>query len=112
MARRKIRAFSKVALKRWLYRKSRGRCHYCTVSLTYETCTIDHKKPRCRGGTYDKRNVVIACRRCNAEKADNPYYIYKSIWRERLLERKQREDGNECNKDLVNQFGIDKEKAA
>lgn len=91
MARKKVRAFSKVALKKWLYRKFRNRCHYCTATLTYELCTIDHKKPRCRGGTYDRRNVVLACRRCNAEKAVMPYYIYKAIWKQRLEEQKLRE---------------------
>lgn len=84
MARRKTRPFSKVALKKWLYRKYRGRCHYCTVCLEYERSTIDHKKPRCRGGTYDKRNVILACRDCNAEKADMPYYKYKALWKLRM----------------------------
>jgi 5-methylcytosine-specific restriction endonuclease McrA len=91
MAKKKYRPFSKVALKRWLYRKGRGRCHYCTVALTYEQSTIDHKKPRSKGGTYDKRNIVLACRICNAEKAANPYYIYKALWKQRLLDRKLRE---------------------
>lgn len=91
MARKKQRAFSKVALKRWLYRKYRGRCHYCTINMVYEVSTIDHKKPRCRGGTYDKRNIVLACRRCNAEKSDMAYYIYKAIWKQRLADQKLRE---------------------
>jgi 5-methylcytosine-specific restriction enzyme A len=88
MARRRGRAFSKTRLKRWLYRKARGRCHYCTTDLIYEVSTIDHKKARSKGGTYDRCNVVLACRKCNAEKADKPYKYYKALWHARLAKQR------------------------
>lgn len=32
--------------------------------------TIDHVHPRSKGGKHEWENVVAACRRCNAKKAD------------------------------------------
>ena len=44
-------------------------CRYCEVELTLRTATIDHILPRSRGGTNRKRNLTLACRRCNMLKA-------------------------------------------
>lgn len=32
--------------------------------------TIDHVKPKCRGGRLDDENAVLACRGCNEQKQD------------------------------------------
>ena len=79
----RAKPFSRYELKRWLYRKFRGRCHYCRVQLTFELSTIDHKRAQARGGTYEKRNLALACKRCNGEKGCMPYHDYVCIWRER-----------------------------
>jgi hypothetical protein len=84
MAKKKAKPFSRPALKKWLYRKYRGRCHYCTIKLAFEGSTIDHKRAQSKGGTYEKRNLVLACQSCNGEKSDMPYTIYKKIWAVRL----------------------------
>lgn len=84
MARKKKRPFRKAELKRWLYRRSRGKCHYCGTLLVFGESTIDHKRARSKGGTYDRKNVVLACKGCNAEKADGLYSKYKALWKLRL----------------------------
>jgi len=47
-------------------------CHYCQVSITVETGTVDHIVPRCRGGTYSYYNLVASCYPCNLAKLDQP----------------------------------------
>ena len=45
------------------------RCRYCGKELTERTATIDHIRPRSRGGTNGKYNLTLACRHCNWVKA-------------------------------------------
>lgn len=43
------------------------RCYRCGHLLTFETLTIDRRKPDCEGGTYwDKANLRPACGTCNS----------------------------------------------
>lgn len=39
--------------------------------------TIDHKKPKSQGGTEEDDNLVTCCLRCNQEKGDIPYGVYR-----------------------------------
>ena len=76
--------------RRWLVRQweIEPRCDYCnraTVDPREEAedrreggrpvnlrdATFDHIVPRCRGGIGIKNNRALACRRCNALKADS-----------------------------------------
>ena len=43
-------------------------CAYCGIGLDLEDSTIDHVKPVCKGGTWDKKNLVLACEKCNRKK--------------------------------------------
>jgi len=47
-----------------------SRCGYCGVSEVEvgATLTIDHHRPRSRGGSEDDENLVYACPRCNEHK--------------------------------------------
>jgi 5-methylcytosine-specific restriction endonuclease McrA len=45
-------------------------CQYCGNRMSHQAITIDHVKPRCRGGTTMWENVVAACHPCNRRKAD------------------------------------------
>jgi 5-methylcytosine-specific restriction endonuclease McrA len=45
-----------------------ARCHYCGVSVSRQSMTRDHVKPRSRGGTDANENLVIACVLCNKAK--------------------------------------------
>lgn len=62
--------FQKVPLSREnIYKRDNYECVYCGGSSRYHL-TIDHVIPKSRGGKDSWENLVTACRRCNAEKAD------------------------------------------
>lgn len=42
-----------------------GTCAYCFDPLTAKIATADHKKPRSKGGTTEKKNIKAACSPCN-----------------------------------------------
>ena len=48
-------------------RRDRHECCYCTKR---RGTTVDHVMPRARGGKHEWENVVAACSKCNAAKAD------------------------------------------
>jgi 5-methylcytosine-specific restriction endonuclease McrA len=52
--------------RRGVLRRDDHRCAYCPRHAD----TIDHVIPRSKGGTNTWDNVVAACLRCNARKAD------------------------------------------
>lgn len=45
-------------------------CHYCGISTTRRTQSIDHIIPLSRGGTNDRENLCHSCKTCNIGKAD------------------------------------------
>lgn len=53
-----------------LYKIYRGTCQYCLEKISYSESTKDHVFPKSRGGSNDDVNVVLACQKCNSEKAD------------------------------------------
>jgi hypothetical protein len=59
-------------------------CAYCGTETSDEVITLDHVRPR-RGQTaYDRPdNLVLACRDCNAAKADTPLVAF-------LMQRRSR----------------------
>lgn len=42
------------------------KCRYC---LTTKNLTIDHKIPKCQGGSNDRKNLQCLCGRCNQMKS-------------------------------------------
>lgn len=52
--------------RRAVFHRDQSTCQYCGGSAD----SIDHVVPRSRGGQHVWDNVVAACRRCNAAKAD------------------------------------------
>ena len=48
--------------------KQAGLCAYCEKPLV--TVTLDHVKPRSKGGSDDESNLVAACAPCNHAKGD------------------------------------------
>ena len=61
----------------WLLAQHGSVCAYCGSETSPETITLDHVRPR-RGQTaYDRPdNLVLACRECNAAKADTPLVAF------------------------------------
>jgi len=43
-------------------------CAYCGCEITLKTMQVDHKIPKCSGGTDDIENLLPACRLCNHYK--------------------------------------------
>lgn len=69
----RLRTLVKVPYQRHLSISRRGvlardghSCQYCGTRAE----TIDHVRPRSRGGTHTWDNVVAACRPCNLRKGD------------------------------------------
>lgn len=79
--------------RRRIYERDDGRCHYCRLTLWVDDyiessprrATLDHKTPLSRGGTNDDDNLVACCNRCNNEKRDIPYEMYR--WYRHMLMR-------------------------
>jgi hypothetical protein len=68
----------------WLLSAYGPICAYCGRTIKPETATLDHVRPRKGQKAYDRLdNLVIACRDCNAAKADMPLVSW-------LLQRKSR----------------------
>lgn len=52
--------------RRGVFARDGYRCQYCGRHAD----SIDHVRPRSRGGSHSWENVVAACRRCNMAKRD------------------------------------------
>lgn len=50
-----------------IFRRDNHECQYCG---TNRDLTLDHLVPRSKGGTSNWRNLVTACKHCNAKKGD------------------------------------------
>lgn len=60
---------------KWLIEKYRGRCALCGVVCNRvprdpRQATVDHIYPQSLGGSNARGNLQLACRVCNAMKAD------------------------------------------
>lgn len=73
--RKRLRQFRELARQR-----QGGLCFYCKRPMAKvgspaaqaaptSVETIEHRRPKCRGGTDSATNLVLTCRACNALKA-------------------------------------------
>lgn len=51
-----------------IYNRDKGKCQYCGDKVSREDFTLDHCKPKSRGGITTFENVVVACFKCNTHK--------------------------------------------
>lgn len=65
------------------------RCAYCDATpIDEKSLTIDHVRPRSRGGEDRTRNCIPACKSCNADKASEDWLEwfrrqeFYTTWRE------------------------------
>jgi 5-methylcytosine-specific restriction endonuclease McrA len=56
--------------RRNLYKRDGNTCQYCGVRPGTSELSIDHVRPRSRGGRSTWENCVLACVRCNSKKAN------------------------------------------
>lgn len=65
------------AHREWLLARHGPICAYCGARVPAETITLDHVRPRRGQSAYDRPdNLVLACRPCNAAKADTPLLAF------------------------------------
>jgi 5-methylcytosine-specific restriction endonuclease McrA len=58
----------------WLLSLHGSVCAYCGITTPPDEITLDHVQPRKGKSAYDRPdNLVLACRTCNAAKADLPF---------------------------------------
>ncbi len=51
-----------------IFKRDNFRCQYCGAS---DDLTLDHVLPRSKGGGTNWKNLITACKNCNAKKGDN-----------------------------------------
>jgi 5-methylcytosine-specific restriction endonuclease McrA len=59
-----------------IYLRDEFTCQYCGTDLrsaSAEEVTLDHLKPRIKGGSNAESNLVTACRACNSSRQDRPW---------------------------------------
>ena len=61
-----------------------GKCGYCDDTITMEKAVCDHRMPYADGGLTELDNLVVSCKRCNADKSALKY----EEW-EKVLERRK-----------------------
>ena len=53
-----------------IYGRDDYTCQYCAKKCSMDELTYDHVTPRAQGGKTEWTNIVSACERCNAKKAN------------------------------------------
>jgi hypothetical protein len=72
--------------RRWLLDEHGAVCAYCAGRFRPADMTLDHVAPRRGQSAYDRRdNLVLACKACNAAKADMPLLAFLLRKRERAV---------------------------
>lgn len=71
-----------------LYEAQNGCCIYCgeamkkEISNDMESATLDHIKPKNKGGNSSPQNLALCCRKCNMDKGSEDM---KKWWQEQLF---------------------------
>lgn len=59
--------------RRRIFARDSFTCYWCGKSVTLGVnATLEHVIPRSHGGSNRAANIVTACERCNAARADHP----------------------------------------
>lgn len=75
------------SLRERVYKKTPGVCWYCGDSIHHKGRTLDHVKPRARGGGDTFENLVPCCKDCNRMKGDGPLSTLRRRLRWRMSGR-------------------------
>jgi 5-methylcytosine-specific restriction endonuclease McrA len=82
-------------VRRLVWIKSKGICHYCGIQTVFEgpknfekpednQFTVDHLVPVALGGSESRANLVGSCRECNHKKGDLPEVKFRRVYAEYL----------------------------
>lgn len=66
----KLPKMTRSVSRRGILQRDRGRCQYCNAPVGPSSFTLDHVRPRARGGQSTWDNLVTACKSCNCRKSD------------------------------------------
>jgi len=72
-----------------------GLCAYCRCN---RATTLDHLKPKSKGGSSLRSNLIPACRECNHDKGSQPWLVWFQ----------QQEFYNETAKELIEEWVTNK----
>lgn len=78
-----------------------NRCFYCLQSLIESEATVDHIKPKSKGGSPAINNLVVCCFTCNSTKGTqrvNDEFVAKRI--DLINQRGWEEDTVRCIKTI------------
>lgn len=75
----------KCSKKRQLLDEYGTYCWWCRVNFPAEKLTLDHLKPKSRGGSNSLENLRLACRPCNEKRGNSLYppptfFAHKSVF--------------------------------
>ncbi len=62
-----------------LLKKNGSRCYLCHKNFLANQLTLDHLKPRSRGGSNKLENLRLACFSCNNRRSDRLERVNKSL---------------------------------
>lgn len=75
-------------------RKKKAKGNHCYYCGSKENLTTDHFIPRCRGGSNDPTNLVVACYSCNNIKDDMyPSQFMRHMGWDKFHDEKEEEYG-------------------
>lgn len=57
-----------------IYERDAARCHICGRKVSKKAWHLDHIMPLAKGGDHSRRNVAVACARCNTRKGAKAGY--------------------------------------
>lgn len=66
----KLPKSTRAVSRRGILQRDRGRCQYCNSPVGPSSFTLDHVRPKSRGGASTWDNMVTACKPCNNRKSD------------------------------------------
>ncbi len=78
--------FAGTALRKCVFERDGGKCHYCGDELTLQSFQADHIVPFSKGGLTVLSNLLCACARCNLAKGNVSYEQFVAELAERGLE--------------------------
>ena len=77
--RKKIKTNRSFRKKLEWYNLGQRRCHCCGIQLHWgstgsdQEASVEHMVPVSHGGTYDRPNILIVCRKCNRARGNKSW---------------------------------------